>query len=312
MGQIIGMELLVMRYNKGNVFFLIIYFFYTILLMSCRVKNPTLKEYSDFYNGIFYGRYEVVEKLLKKYPNLVYWEFNFGGYQGDTLITATIAGDSKMIGLLLKAGADPEYYTAKGITSLMIAAEKGFEEIAIQLTNAGADVEKKDRDGNTALHYLVMNGNVKIAGLLIPLMENIDEPNYYGATPLAIALSQHNNEIAFYLIDAGADLEKALAFIPHIISEFVINDNREMLDYLWKEQLIEPYTIVTGEYAMFEGNNLFHYACRYNNINFVKELLERGLWDHTSNPDGDTPLDLAKKFGYQEIIHLVEKAGLGK
>ena len=122
---------------------------------------------------------------------------------------------------------------------------------------------------------------------------------------MTVALSEYNNELAFRLIREGANLRKALDPAPHIIPEFVLNNNREMLEYFWEQGVIDPY-------AVYQNNNLFHYAAWYNNVEFVRDLVSRGLWDYSPNQDGETPLDIARRMGHVEIVRLVEEAGLAK
>ncbi len=282
----------------------LLFLFIALSSMTCKAKEPSLQDYSDYYNGIFKGEYNTVKVLLKKYPSLISWEFNFGGYQGDSLITATVAGDSKMVELLIKAGAEINYYDNNGTTPLITAIYYSRLDIVKLLIEAGADVEHKTNDGTTGLHIVAEKYNREIADLLLSLTTNIDDTNDGGFTPLAVSLSNFCNDFSMLLIGKGANLQKALASMPHIIPEYVIGDNRVMLEYFWKHDLINPYEV-------YQGNNLFHYACWHNNINFVKELLARGMWDSTPNSDGDTPLDFAREFGNQDIIDLVVSAGLG-
>ena len=220
-------------------------------------------------------------------------------------MTAAIAGNDKMVELLLRAGAEPNYYDNNGTTPLITAIYYEKAKIVKLLIKAGANVDQKTKDGTTALHIVAEKYNKEITDILFATTKKIDEQKDGGFTPLAVALGNYHNELAFRFIEAGADVKKALDSAPHIIPEFVMNDNREMLEYFWEQGLIDPY-------VMYQENNLFHYACWQNNINFVKELLARGLWDHTPNPAGDTPLDLAREFRNQEIIDLVEAAGFGE
>jgi hypothetical protein len=43
----------------------------------------------------------------------------------------------------------------------------------------------------------------------------------------------------------GASLKKAIDLAPHIIPEFVLNNNREMLEYFWQQGVIDPYVVRT-------------------------------------------------------------------
>ena len=151
------------------------------------------------------------------------------------------------------------------------------------------------------MHFLAENPNNEIEDMLFEYVENIDEPKEGGFTPLAISLGNYHNELSFRFIQEGASLEKALAPIPHLIPEYVLNNNREMLEYFWEQGVIDPY-------AVYQNNNLFHYAVMANNVDFVQDLVDRGLWDESLNHEGKTPLEMAQEGGREEILEILRKA----
>jgi ankyrin repeat protein len=300
------MELLMrLEMKRAVVFFFVLTIAITLLTTGCKPKDPPFKAYSDFYNAIFKGEFDTVKNLLRKYPALISWEFNVGGYQGDTLMTAAVGNHPDIIELLLKAGAEPNYYDDNGTTPLITAIYHERIDIVRQLLDAGADVEQKTNDKTSVFHILAEKYNIEIANMLFSRSKNIDQAKDGGFTPLTVALSEYHNDLAFRFIEAGADLKKALDPAPHIIPEFVINNNREMLEYFWDQGVIDPY-------AVYQNNNLFHYAAWYNNIEFVRDMVSRGLWDYSTNHAGETPLEIAQRMGHTEIVKLVKEAGLAK
>ena len=70
------------------------------------------------------------------------------------LIMAARNGSAAMVGLLLKAGADPNTADATGATALMHASLSGRAEAVTLLLDQGADVNAKERqNGQTALMF---------------------------------------------------------------------------------------------------------------------------------------------------------------
>lgn len=277
-----------------------------VALIGCRPEDPPIDVYARFYNAVFEGDHDIVRRSLRRYPSLVQWEFDFGGYQGDVLTTAALGGDPLMVERLLDAGAEPNYHNDMGVTSLMAAVEHGRIDIIQQLIEAGADLSFKAIDGSTVLHYLGATGSIEVADAILPAARSlmiIDEPKDGSFTPLTVALAEYHDDLAFRFIEAGASLERALASAPHIVPEYVIGHHNHMLDYFWEQGVVDPYKV-------FQSNNLFHYAVWFNNIEFVRELVDRGLWDDSTNHDGETPLQIAERMGRQEIIDIVTEAGL--
>lgn len=274
-----------------------------ITFSGCKEKDPTLKEYSDYYNAVLYGDIETVKKSLRRHPQLVNWEFDFAGYQGDGLITAILGDNLDVFKLLLEKGANPNYYASDGVTPLMVAIEQSKNEFIEELLIWDARIDIATNEQNTALHFIAKNGDVSLAEIIIPNEYNIESENIYGYTPLSYALVEYNNEMILYLVGLGANLTYALEVMPHIIPEYVMNNNKEMLDYFWEKDLIDPYDV-------YQGYNLFHYAVWQNNPDFVKSLLDRNLWDYSETSEGETPFDMAVRLERQEIIDLLNDAGI--
>jgi ankyrin repeat protein len=72
----------------------------------------------------------------------------------------------KLVELLLKSGANPDFQTGDGTSALMVAAARGNLEICSVLVRAGADVNLKHQKGSTALALARAGGHRAIAELL--------------------------------------------------------------------------------------------------------------------------------------------------
>ncbi len=126
-----------------------------------------------------------------------------GGYlAGATPFLAAVrTGDTRLMRMLLDAGADPLRPNSRGTTPLMIAAGVGFRGYspvpesdalaAVELCyELGGDVRATDATGETALHgaaYRGLSGSDTIIRFLVDRGADLNVENGLGWTPLAIA-----------------------------------------------------------------------------------------------------------------------------
>lgn len=96
-----------------------------------------------------------------------------------------------------------ELRNASDESPLMMAAFKGYLDIAKRLIEKDADVNKP---GWAPLHYAATNGQLKLMELLLEQHAFIDAQSPNGTTPLMMAASYGSPEAVKLLIEAGADL----------------------------------------------------------------------------------------------------------
>jgi cytohesin len=119
----------------------------------------------DLNMAIESGGLEVVRQLLDANPGLIQSETG-------TLHTAVVAGDEKIVQLLLDRGANVNTLNNFLMTPLHIAAEEGNRlAIARLLLDRGADVNggktAERREGHTPLHQAAMSGDLEVLKLLV-------------------------------------------------------------------------------------------------------------------------------------------------
>ena len=83
------------------------------------------------------------------------------------LIKAAQKGNSKIVGLLLKAGANRHQTDCFRYSPLMFAASNGREECVDLLLKSGADVNTGDKHNYTAVIYASQKGHHRCVELLI-------------------------------------------------------------------------------------------------------------------------------------------------
>ncbi len=125
---------------------------------------------------------------------------------------------------LIEQGADTEVADNSGHKAIDYATAHGLREVVTCLSAEGTS----DTRGNTPLHQAVFNGQSETVRTLLTTSDNmLNTPNDEGETPLIIACMKGNLTVAKLLIDAGADVNKALPNGHTLFSDttFVIREN---------------------------------------------------------------------------------------
>jgi len=104
----------------------------------------------------------------------------------------------------LAAGMDPNVKDAFDATALMIAANKGYADMAKILLENGAGVNIKSDDGITALMAAAYRGYEDIVRMLLEQGADVHVESESGLTALMAAESINHAAIIRLLKDAGA------------------------------------------------------------------------------------------------------------
>ncbi|XVF34729.1 hypothetical protein REPUB_Repub18cG0084200 [Reevesia pubescens] len=156
------------------------------------------------------------------------------------LCFAALRGDDLLLHQLLKRGLDPNESDNNGRTALHIAASKGSKNCVLLLLDYGADPNRKDSEGIVPLWEAMLAGHNKVAKMLkengsdinagdvghfactaaeqndLNLLKeivryggNVTRPRPNGYTALHVAVCEGNIEIVKFLLEQGADIDKA-------------------------------------------------------------------------------------------------------
>ena len=193
--------------------------------------------------------------------------------QGFPLIDAVRCRHSENVKLLLDKGADVNIPSANGRTPLFYADRK---EIAELLISRGADVNWQDEHWQTP----IFDKDKEVVELLISKGANVNVRGDCGQTPLSVALmrGELRNEIAKLLISKSANVN-------------------------YHEYFNQPAC------KNWRGDTTLTAVVDRKNTEMVKLLLEKGANVNEKNAEGKTPLDIALKEGYTEIVELLKAAG---
>ncbi len=93
-------------------------------------------------------------------------DINANSREGTALMACTFGGDSTLMRLLLKFGADINGIDAEGNTALILAAQTNQASPLALLLREGANKNKKNNEGKTAMDFALFNNYKTIITLL--------------------------------------------------------------------------------------------------------------------------------------------------
>ncbi|RJE83925.1 ankyrin repeat domain-containing protein [Paenibacillus sp. 1011MAR3C5] len=195
--------------------------------------------------------------------------------QNQALWTAVAEGDQEAVLKLLDDGADPNTVDSKGRTSAMIAVHSNQLDVFNLLAQHGADINNRDQRSDNPLLYAGAEGLLPFVRAAIAAGADTTLTNRFGGTALIPAADRGHVEIVEELL--------------------TISDvNIDHVNNLGWTALLEAVILGDG-------------GERHQRI--VDLLIEHGADVNLGDSAGVTPLQHAKKHGYQEMIKSLEQAG---
>ena len=162
--------------------------------MDERSWNPNANPAKPLYYASFGGLYDLVEHLLKKYPEHVN---ALGGQHDYPLVAALHKGHTQVADLLLQHGANVEGRGTNGRTPLHQSI-RHFNDTVFSavpfLLEHGVDANAQQSDLRTPLHLAAALGNDKVAQILLQHIVHVDQgvldsfcssPGQYSTIPIS-------------------------------------------------------------------------------------------------------------------------------
>ncbi|KAE9011917.1 hypothetical protein PF010_g9814 [Phytophthora fragariae] len=117
------------------------------------------------------------------------------------LMIGVRSNDRVFCSMLLDAGADVNFKTEKRTYALLLAAQKGWEDMTRFLLERSANEESKNMALIPAAHF----GHLPVVKMLLETGGNQNYANKKGTTPLMRAAQEGRDEVVKFLIKKGAD-----------------------------------------------------------------------------------------------------------
>lgn len=181
---------------------------FSALLVSIILTGCGLSAADKLANAALEGDETRVQQLLAKKINV-----NSPTQQGyNALMVASAAGQTKIVKMLLEAGADANFRAADsaeehaGEHALLLACKQNHANVVKALLAAGADVNLPSLSGETPLIISCQRGHSEIVKLLLQAHAQVNTPNRQGQTPLMLAGHNGHTDIVQLLLKHRADV----------------------------------------------------------------------------------------------------------
>ena len=216
---------------------------------------------------------------------------------------AVSVGDVARAESLIRAGADVNAVNRYGVTPLSLAAADGNARLVGALLKSGADPRKADaalHDGRTLLMLVARTGNVDALTLLLAKGADVNAAETRtGTTALIWAALENRADAVRVLTRAGADVNErsTVTAYPHTPPGVIGDALEEGVSYV-------------GQTVLPKGGwTALMYAARQGSLDAVRALAEAGANLNVADPDGTPALTFAIINGHYDVAALLVEKG---
>lgn len=213
-----------------------------------------------------------------------------------SLFMAAKVGCLSSLKYYLAKGADVNAVTLNGATSLFIAAQNGYLEVARELLSTkGVDVNGAIWDGTTPLITAAHNCYLEVVQALLDKGANVNAATSNGITSLSTAAENGYLDIVRALLDKDANVNAARW---DGITPLFIAAQKGHLEVV--QTLIDKGADVNT--ARLDGATPLIMAANNGHLEVAQTLIDEGADVNAATPDGITSLLLAAQNGHLEIV----------
>ena len=215
---------------------------------------------------------------------------------------AVTAGHNEAVELLLQLETvNIDHTNEEGKTALMLACERGHEDIVHSLLSAGANVNLQDNNGWTALMRASKHNHISIINVLLQANANPHLKTTRGSNALMIASGNGNYEVVELLISIGVDYKYQREDGWNAFMVACQNGHTQIVELLLKEK-VDP-----NVQLQHHGWNAFMLACLNGHTQIVELLLKEQVDPNVQNEYGENAFMLAFQNGHTQIVELLLK-----
>ena len=233
------------------------------------------------YYATLCGLHELVGHLTLKYPQYV---SALGGILGTALHSASHEGHLLAVRTLLLHGVGVNVRGYAERTPLMMASSNGHRDVVQCLLDNGANVNLRASNNDTSLCYAARSRHKDVVRVLL---EHSADVNAMGATGTAI----HNALVEYYLPRRAKG-----GLLPVV-------------------QLLLGHGANPNAQDIYHGETPLHQVARpglESGLDLARVLLDHGADVDVKDNNGQTPLQMALKYGEVEIAQLLSDFRSGR
>ena len=221
------------------------------------------------------------------------------------LLHALLSGKESVAVELLRCGADPNatMEASQGSrTAMYIAVEKGSERVVRALLHRGVSVNANvsaTPNFTRTLQVAISFGQFSLVPVLIECGADVNYGNSTQLSPLQYACLADSAYTVHYLLSHGADptVEAGHCMSAwHLAAE---RDSCELLVMLLRDGRVDINQISSSAFGKVSA---LHLAAKFNRVDSVCELLERGADINVRDVNGHSASDLATQQGSKDAL----------
>ena len=241
----------------------------------------------------------------------------------------TESGDEAGVKRCLDDGADALFADDEGFTCLHMAAQEGYDAIAMMLLRKGALVDATDDSGVTPLMLAAEAGHDVCVAILVKEKANVLLSDKLGKTALFRAVAVAGSAAsAKALLDASADASACPIAGKTLVNLAAAKDKecaklieRALSPVGLAERLLEAAgkgraaavaaMLDAGaplEATDEDGWSALHFAAGDGDPETVELLLSKGLKSTAKAKDGTTPIELAEEEEHEEAAEILRES----
>jgi ankyrin repeat protein len=223
---------------------------------------------------------------------------------GKALLVACEKGAEEVARILISKNVELNVTNATGYTPLLLACERGQLELARLIINSkAANLTAKTFNNYDALMLACEYGHEKIANLLL---ESGASVNNFTSTSNMDLLTELDSPLSLACKNGHKNLVKLLLYFKadlqrNIFSLSCLNGYRDIVELLIKH---DPSILVKSR-----PNYLITEACRLGHIEIIKFLIEKGVNVNYDYPSGGSPLFIACRKGNKKLVEFLISEG---